>query len=66
MRRARNEWWQTSYTGYSVTRMYVTEKTLDGEWREKQLEHPLPWKAFTAWYATKQYFKTITPWSIDW
>jgi len=65
MRRARNEWWQTRFTGHSTTQMYVVVETLDGEWKEKGLQHPLPWKEFSIWYDTKQYFKRITPWSTN-
>ena len=42
----------------------VTTGVLNGEWKEKGLEHPLAWESFSAWWEVKEHFKKIAPWSM--
>ena len=48
----------------TVTHFRVTVGILNGEWKEKGLEHSLVGRSWFAWYNAKEYFKKITPWSM--
>jgi len=44
----------------TVDHFEVTINVLNGEWKEKGIEHPLGWK-FSIFWDTKEYFKKIMP-----